>query len=59
MNDIARVFSTHPLLHTEDDRKAIVAEFRAKRAVFKSAPTATKAPKAPAAKINLDDLGDL
>ena len=56
MSDIARLFSTRPQDHTDDDIRRIIEHFRTQRASF-----ATPAPKSKpaAAKKSSIDLSDL
>lgn len=60
MTDIAQLFATDPLKHTEQDIVEIIKKFREARHVFNSGAAAPQKKAAPASKLSLDiDLGDL
>lgn len=57
--DIATIFARDPLKLSKQDLDAIVAKFRAGRALFNAGPSAAKGPKAPKEKLKELDLGDI
>lgn len=58
MNELARIFASDPLTHTEADLTAIINEFREKRQLFKAGGKPAATPSTPK-KIDLSSLGDL